>query len=331
MNEFFKRILGQIRTVWGKWKPVQKIIFISIVGAATLGLILLIVFSAAPSMVPLLSQPVADQQALDRISARLDEEGVTYTITGDNRILVEDQRSARQMRAILFREDLVPPDTDPWEIFDVERWTQTEFERNVNLQRAVTGQLEQHITALEDVDAASVNLVLPEEELFAEEQNPVTASVIITPKPGSDIRENRNKIEGIQRLIQFAVEGLTEENITITDLSGRVLNDFEGLEDFDRIELTRRELRIKQEQEEKLKADIYRALAQVYTEERVEIVNIDVTIDMGTRTEETTEFYPITIVEDNPRTPFDETEVIPNVQRSTRSFAEQFTGTGFNP
>lgn len=331
MNEFFKRILGQIRTVWGKWKPIQKVIFVAIVGAAILGLILLIVFSAAPSMVPLLSQPITDQQALDRISARLDEEGVTYTVTGDNRILVPDERTARQMRAVLFREDLVPPDTDPWEIFDVERWTQTEFERNVNLRRAITAQLEQHITALEDVDSASVNLVLPERELFAEDQNPVTASVIITPKPGSDIRENRNKIEGIQRLIQFAVEGLTADNITITDLSGRVLNDFEGLEDFDRIELTRRELRVKQEQEEKLKADIYRALAEVYTEERVEIVNIDVRIDMGRRTEETTEYFPITIVPDNPRTPFDETQVIENVERSTRSFAEQFTGTGFNP
>jgi flagellar M-ring protein FliF len=191
--------------------------------------------------------------------------------------------------------------------------------------------LEQHITALEDVDSASVNLVLPERELFAEDQNPVTASVIIAPKPGSDIRENRKKVEGIERLIQFAVEGLVPDNITITDLSGRVLNDFEGLEAFDQIELTRRELRVKQEQEEKLKADIYRALAEVYTEERVEIVNIDVSIDMGKRTEETTEFFPITIVEDNPRTPFDETEVIPNVARSTRSFAEQFTGTGFNP
>ena len=55
------------------------------------------------------------------------------------------------------------------------------------------------------MDAVSVTLVVPKKELFAEDQKPVTASVIITPKPGSDIAVNRKKVEGIQKLIKFAV------------------------------------------------------------------------------------------------------------------------------
>jgi flagellar M-ring protein FliF len=235
------------------------------------------------------------------------------------------------MRALLTREDLIPAETDPWELFDMERWTQTDFERNVNLQRSITRQLEQHIEALDDVDSASVNLVIPQDELFAEDQNPVTASVIIMPKPGSDIRENRQKIEGIQKLIQFAVEGLAAENITISDPRGIVLNDFEGMEDFDRLTLTRRELELTRDVEIEYIEAIQRALAQIYGEDRVEIVNIDVAIDMGRRTEETQEHFPITTVEDNPRTPFDERQFVLSIPRSIEMINENYEGSGFNP
>jgi flagellar M-ring protein FliF len=192
-------------------------------------------------------------------------------------------------------------------------------------------QLEQHITALDDIDAASVTIVMPEEQLFAEQQNPVTASVIITPKPGSDIRESRSKIEGIEKLIQFAVEGLTPEYITITDPTGVTLNDFENLQEFDRLELTRRELAIVQEQESKYREAILSALSEIYGRDRIEVVNINVDMDMGKRTEETEEFFPITTVEDNPRTPFDETEYVLSIPRSTERIDENYEGTGLNP
>ena len=184
-------------------------------------------------------------------------------------IYVEDEPTARRIRAILIREDLIPPKTDPWAIFDVERWTLTDFERDVNLQRAITRNLEQHILALDDVDAASVTLVVPRHELFEEDQNPVTASVIITPKPGSDIMENRKKIEGIVSIIKFAVAGLQDENIVITDQNGLRLNDFVGLEDVDRIEIARREIRTKKELEQQYKAEILKSLRVIFSFDRV--------------------------------------------------------------
>lgn len=331
MNEWFRRLIERIRTLWGEWKLPQKLIFFGIIGVVVVAIVMVALFSAAPSQVPLLTQPISDPTRLAEITARLDQENVRYSVTPDNRVLVENEQDAQRMRAILTREDLLPPDTDPWELFDIDRWTITDFERNVNLQRSITRQLEQHITALDDVDAASVTIVLPERELFAEAQNPVTASVILTPKPGSDIRENRSKIEGIERLIQFAVEGLMPDNITITDPSGVTLNDFEALQEFDRLELTRRELAIVREHEEMYRTAIVRALAEIYGQDRVEVVNIDIDMDLSRATEETEEFFPITTVEDNPRTPFDETEFVLSIPRSTERIDEDYEGTGFNP
>jgi len=262
MNEWLKKTIERISKLWKEWKLPQKLIFFGIIGAVVLGLIVMVLFSASPSMVPLLNRPITDEQALNDIATRLDQENVSYTVTADNRIMMADEPTAQRMRAILTREDLIPAGTDPWDLFDIERWTITDFERNVNLQRAITRQLEQHITALADIDAASVTLVIPERQLFVEDQNPVTASVIITPKPGSDIRGDRAKIEGIEKLIQFAVEGLQAANITITDLSGVVLNNFVDLQDLDRLELTRRELQIKREQEEQYRRAIMTSLTE---------------------------------------------------------------------
>ncbi|MFP4484047.1 MAG: flagellar basal-body MS-ring/collar protein FliF [Spirochaetaceae bacterium] len=331
MNEWFTRVFEQIRNLWKQWTLVQRIVFFAVIGVSVIAIILLVSLSSAPSMEPLLTRPVTDPQQLDRIAARLDEENIDFSVTADNRVMVADEAAARRMRAILAREDLIPDQTDPWELFDMDRWTQTDFERSVNLRRSLQRQLEQHIEALEDVDVANVTIALPETELFVEDQSPVTASVIVTQKPGSDLRENRSKVEGIQKLIQFAVEGLAEENITITDHRGVVLNDFEGMAEFDRLELTRRELKLKRDQEQQYIQAIHKALRQVYGQDRVEVININVELDMGKRTEETEEHFPIEIVPDNPDTPFNEREVITSIPRSVEAINEDYEGTGFNP
>jgi flagellar M-ring protein FliF len=331
MNEWLRQLIDQIKALWGKWSLTQKLILFSIAGVAVLAIILIAVFSSAPAMVALIGTPVADENNLARIVTVLDEEGVSYNVSPENMIYVEDEATARRIRAILIREDLIPPRTDPWAIFDVERWTLTDFERDVNLQRAITANLEQHILALDDVDAASVTLVVPKPELFEEDQNPVTASVIITPKPGSDITENRKKIEGIVKLIKFAVAGLQDENIVITDQNGMQLNDFVGLQDVDRVEIARRELRTKKELEQQYKAEILKSLRTIFSFDRVEIVKLDIALDMSKQTVNTEEHFPVTMRPDNPRTPFDEREVVPSITLSKEVKEEHFEGTGYNP
>ncbi|SIQ05064.1 flagellar M-ring protein FliF [Alkalispirochaeta americana] len=331
MKELFARLRERIQSLWGQWKTPQKLMFGGIIAVTLVALVMLVVFSASPTQVPLLRRPITDPQQLNDIANRLDQENVSYTITPDNRIMLDDEQTAQRMRSILTREDLIPSGTDPWELFDVERWTLTDFERNVNLRRSITRQIERHITALSDIDAASVSIVLPERQLFTSEQNPVTASVILTPRPGSDIRENRKKIQGIEKLIQFGVEGLQAEHITITDPSGVVLNDFQSLQEFDRLELTRRELAIIREQETLYRQSIVNALAEIFGRHRVQVVNINVDMDMGKRTEETEEFFPIVTVPNNPNTPFDETEFVLSIPRSRERVDEKYEGTGFNP
>ena len=151
--------------------------------------------------------------------------------------MVQDRKTAQRMVAVLAREDLIPPEVSPWDVFKMDRWTLTDFERNVNLRQAITKSVEEHIEALSDVDSAEVTLVLPEDELFHRGPEPCNRLDYHHSASRFDITENRKKIEGIVKLIRFAVEGLAEENIVITDHNGNTLNDFEGLADLDRLEL----------------------------------------------------------------------------------------------
>ena len=213
----------------------------------------------------------------------------------------------------------------------MDRWSLTDFERNINLRQAITVNLEDHIEALDDVDSAKVTLVLPEDKLFAEDQNPVTASVIITPRPGTDIVSNRKKIEGIVKLVQFAVEGLIDDNIVISDYRGTVLNNFGDLADFDRLELSGRQLKQKQSLESSYKEQIFRELAQIFGKDRMSITKVEIDLDFTKETVSTEEHFPITTKIDNPSTPYDESDFVLSISRSSENLLEEFRGTGFNP
>jgi flagellar M-ring protein FliF len=331
MNDFFKKLFSRIGELWGGWSMVQRIILVGIVAAVIGGVVALLRVSSAPTLVPVIDAPVRDETALDRIVLRLNQEGVKVSVNAAGLVQVPDETTARRMRAILIREDLIPSGTDPWAIFDRERWSITDFERNVNLRRAITQMITDHIKAIDDVDDANVTVVFPERELFRSDQNPVTASVIIIPKPGSDIIQNRKKVEGIQKTLKFAVEGLKDENIVITDQSGLVLNDFTGMAAMDRLNLIERETRLIQIQETKYRAQVLSFLQSTFSVDRVRDLNIKIDMDMSKKTSETREHFPFTLKPRTPGLPYDDSILKDSVLLSESVSETKWEGTGYNP
>jgi flagellar M-ring protein FliF len=330
MGDFLKKILGHIKNLWGKWTIFQRLLLIGIAVLLIAGVVAMFGVSSRPSFVPVISTPITDQEALDRIVLRIDEEGVK-SIVSNGVVQVADEKTAKRIRGILIREDLVPKNTSPWAIFDKERWTATDFTNNVNFRRAQTQMITDHIKALDDVDNANVTVVVPEKELFRADQNPVSASVIITPRPGSDITTNRKKVEGIQKLLKYAIEGLKDENIVITDQNGNVLNDFTGMAAMDRLNIIEREQKQIQQLEAKYRADILRGLQATFTTDRVRDLNIKIEMDMSKKAVETKEFLPFT---KRPRTPglaYDDSEILESVTRSSSTSTTKWEGTGYNP
>jgi flagellar M-ring protein FliF len=134
--------------------------------------------------------------------------------------------------------DLETDDNNDEELLGLrERWTRTGFEQNIKIKRTQVHQMiidliktiddvddSNLIKTIDDIYYANLMIIWPTIELFRIEQIPVSASIIITPKPGSDITRNRKKIEGIQKLLKAAIGGLQDENIVIRDNTGVLLN-----------------------------------------------------------------------------------------------------------
>ena len=331
MNDFFKKFFNKAATVWASWAIQQKIISVVVVIVVIAGLVTLFRVSSTPVMVSVIDAPIRDEAALDRIVLRLNQENIKVTVTPTGLVQVSDEATARRMRAILIREDLIPTGIDPWQIFDRERWTITDMERNVNLQRALTRMITDHVRSIDDVDDANVTIVWPKRELFLSDQNPVSASVIITPKPGSDIVENRKKIEGIQKLLQTAIEGLHPDNIVITDQRGLQLNDFEGMAAMDRLNLIERENKFIRVMETHYRAAILQPLQLTFSRDRVRDLNIKIEMDMSKKTVDTTEHFPFTLKPRTPGLPYDDSVLQESVLLSQQISETSWKGTGYNP
>ncbi len=331
MNEWLKKLFSQIKELWSKWSIIQKVILIGVFVAVIVALVLVVSLSSKTTEVPLFNVAVTDEAQRDNIVYRLAQENVDANVNAAGIITVKDEATARKMRAILVREDLVPGNVDPWHLFDTERWTTTDFERNVNLQRSITNQIKQHIEALDEVDVANVVLSMPEKTLFQEDQEPVTASVIIYPKPGSDITENKKKIQGIQKILLKAIPGLKEENVTIADASGVILNDFEGMKDIERIDVIAKEQKLIQSLETQYQAKILNALQLIFSADRVRDLNIKIDMDMSQKVVEATEYSPIILKEDDPKTPYDDSKYVESITLSSETVEKKWTGTGWNP
>src|ERR671935_1796267 len=113
------------------------------------------------------------------------------------------------------------------EPFNQPSFGQTEFTQKVNYQRALENELARSIGQMDAVDTARVHLVMPEQTLFASQQQPTTASVMLKLKPGKHL--DTAQARSISNLVAGSVEGLKPQNLTIVDVNGNTLTPDDGV------------------------------------------------------------------------------------------------------
>ena len=330
MNEWLKKVTGKAKNLWKNWKPVQKVILIGIVVVVIVAIIVVANLSAKPSTVKLFNAPVTDQVALTKILDRISQENVEAYASPEGYISVDDDRTARLMREILISENLVPSTIDPWAGFYDRSWSTTDADQNVKLKNTIQTQLKQHIETIEGITMADVTIVLPETELFTADQDPVTASVILKTTT-DEIYRDKKRILGIQKLILSAVQGLTEDNLIITDAEGNQINDFEGMAASDRIDLVAKQQKLIHQEEDRIRKKVLTLLQGTFDPKYCREVGVTVEMDFSERSSEATEYSPIKVRDDNPDTPYDDSEFRDTLPLSQQTVTKEWQGTGFNP
>ncbi len=330
MNEWLKKNSQSIKEKWGKWSPIQKGIGAAVVVVVIAAVILMARMSSSPASVRLFSNPINDELDRDNIVFRLNRDNVKAYVDSENYISVDSEAIARKYRSVLVYEGLVPQGQNAYSIFDVERWTRSDFDNTVNWKRATENLVKNQLENLDAIQKANVILVIPEKSLILDNQEPTTASVTLYSAGGAPLE--KKQVRAIQNLIKTAVEGLRDNDITIVDgLTNLQINDFEGMEESDRLSNIEKEQKIRRRLETQYASDVLNALQKTFGEDRVGVTNVTIKMNMSERTSTAKEYSGIKIREDNPNTPYDDSEVVNSLVLSEETVNKSFTGTGYNP
>ncbi|MDR1165803.1 MAG: flagellar M-ring protein FliF [Deltaproteobacteria bacterium] len=155
------------------------------------------------------------------ITAELKKQNVEYRLAEGGTAIEMPEGEAQAARLDLAMKGLPAQAGVGFELFDERKLGTTDLEQKIQLQRAVTGELERTITRFPEVSDARVHLTVPRETLFIEDQKEPTASVVLTLRRGAEL--DKLKLMGIVHLITSAVDGLTAENVSVIDTEGGLL------------------------------------------------------------------------------------------------------------
>ncbi len=153
------------------------------------------------------------------IVSKLKEQRIPYKFAGGGSSILVPAEKVYELRLALANEGLPAGGHVGFEIFDQTNLTTTEFVQKLNYQRALQGELVRTISEFREVEHARVLLVMPNESLFVEDSTPPSASVLLKLRSAL----SPDKVAGIVHLVASAVEGLSPDQVTVVDTTGKVL------------------------------------------------------------------------------------------------------------
>jgi flagellar M-ring protein FliF len=160
------------------------------------------------------------------IVAKLEAAKIPYQLeSGGTAIMVASDQALR-LRMEYAGQGLPSGGNVGYEIFDtMDAFGQTSFVQNINMVRALEGELARTIRAIDQIEQARVHLVIPKKELFAKDPVKPTASVVLRSRGG---RIGPAQVQAIQNLVASAVNGMTPDVVTVIDERGVLLANGAG-------------------------------------------------------------------------------------------------------
>src|SRR5712692_2952359 len=312
MGNALTAIREQFARIWGNMGSVQKISVgvILLVAVASLGVFVLM--SSRPNYVSVFNN-LTDQDAA-AIVTKLKAGKIPYQTADGGKTIKVPRDKADDVRLSVAASGLPQSGVVGYEVFDKTNFSTTDFNNKVNLQRALEGELDRTIARLDGVQSATVHLVIPEQALFQQQQQPTTASVALQLKPGVSLTPDQTR--AVTKLVSSSVQGLKSENVTVVDQNGNILTDQISPQNSPQqaLKATQEQLKLQRDYEQTLQRDLQNTLDRVLgANQSVVKVTAAMNFDQSQTTSEL--FAP-----DNK-----------SVVRSQRQVTENFQGSGTPP
>src|ERR1700694_3788222 len=214
-------VLQPLLRVWRGLSSIQQI-GLGVVAAALVGLMIVVstVGHGADSAIAFSGLSTDDEAA---VVIKLKDAKIPYELVDGGTIRVpsgqvQDARLATAGMGLSGK----PAAGAGFELFNQPSFGQTEFTQKVNYQRALETELARSINQMAAVESSTVHLVMPAAKLFASQQAPTTASVMLKLKAGQ--RLDSAQARSISNMAAGSVEGLKPQNLTIVDGNGNQIS-----------------------------------------------------------------------------------------------------------
>lgn len=212
--------LTKAKDLAGRLTPVQKIALGAVILTVVAGGLVLSRSGTTVSRSPLYT----DLSAADASSVvdALQAQGVDYQLTDAGRTILVPQDQVYDLRVTMAGQGL-PTSNEGYALLDNQGITTSEFRQRIDYQRALEGELEKTLTAMDDVASASVHLALPDQSVFIDQPATPTASVLVAARGvGGSITDD--EVDAIVHLVASSVKDMKPEGVTVVDANGTVLS-----------------------------------------------------------------------------------------------------------
>lgn len=233
----------------------QKATMVAVFAAVLGGVWMFSTWAQTEDMAPLYTDMETEDAAA--VVDELNSQGVSYELADQGRTVLVPRDQVYELRLDLSSAGLASGGSQGYSLLDNQGITSTQFQQRIAYQRALEGELSMTIRSIDSVNAASVHLVIPEDDLFAADDIHASASVLVE----TDRTLAPEQVQAIVNLVSGSVEGLRPDAVTVADQSGMVLAS-PGQTPFDRAGLAGASNQT-QAFEQELSAEIQRMLQAV--------------------------------------------------------------------
>jgi flagellar M-ring protein FliF len=155
------------------------------------------------------------------IISSLQQMNVPFKFAEGGGALLVPEKQVHEVRLRLAGQGLPKGGLVGFELMETQKLGTSQFQEQVNYQRALEGELARSIQSLAAVSAARVHLAFSKPSVFVREQQKPSASVLLSLHPGRSL--DPGQVSAIVHLVSSSIPDLPVSNITVIDQSGSLL------------------------------------------------------------------------------------------------------------
>ncbi|GAA1931139.1 flagellar basal-body MS-ring/collar protein FliF [Nocardioides marmoribigeumensis] len=220
MRDNLTRSLKGFQSTFGGFTTGQKVVAIVGTGALLLAGFMVFRWASTPAYAPLYSNLAASDASA--VIQELDSQGIGYKLSNGGNTIMVPADQVYSTRISMSGQGLPTSSEGGYSILDKQGLSTSQFQERTDFKRAMEGELSKTIEAIDGVDAAVVHLAMPEKNVFTENQDPTTASVLVKTRAGLTL--SPEQVQAIVNLVSSSVDGLDTDKVTVADATGKVLS-----------------------------------------------------------------------------------------------------------